>query len=384
MGQPALAAKPLSAKLERFLQEARPTPFLALDLDMVESQYQTLQTLMPTAQIYYAVKANPARPILERLQMLGSSFDVASPGEIEACLAAGVPSERISYSNTVKKASAIAYAYQKGIRLYALDSEAELEKIAQYAPGSRVMCRLLTQGEGATWPLNRKFGCDPEMAFSLMVRAKELGLEPYGLAFHVGSQMTNPGGWEKPIAEVAKLWARLEKEGVYLKLVNMGGGLPATYRESLPDIEKYLQRIQQDVHSYLGHWQPQVMLEPGRFMVGDAGVTVAEVVLIARKSPGDPVRWVFLDVGKYGGISEAIDGVIHFRIRTDKDGGLTGPVVLAGPTCDSHDTMYESWLELPLNLEIGDRVYILSTGAYSANMSTVSFNGFEPLRGFYL
>ena len=126
---------------------------------------------LPLAKVFYAVKANPAGEVVDLLRGLGSSFDVASRGEIELCIGRGVAPERLSFGNTIKKERDIAYAYQQGVRLFAFDSAAELEKIARSAPRARVFCRILVDSVGAEWPLSRKFGCAPEMAVELLRQA---------------------------------------------------------------------------------------------------------------------------------------------------------------------------------------------------------------------
>ena len=161
-----------TARIEEFLREAgRETPFLVVDLDVVASRYVQLVSSLPGVDVFFAVKANPAPEILELLVGLGANFDVASIGEIDACLAAGADPTRLSFGNTVKKRTAIRDAYARGVRIFAFDSEEELDKLIDLAPGATVFCRVLCDGSGADWPLSRKFGCDPELALSLLVRA---------------------------------------------------------------------------------------------------------------------------------------------------------------------------------------------------------------------
>ncbi len=376
----------MSEKIRQFLAAERPsTPCLVVDLDVIEANYCQLAGAMPHASIYYAVKANPARPILERLAALGSCFDAASPAEIDAVLAAGVSAERISYGHTIKKQRDIADAHDKGIRLFAFDSEEELRKIAAAAPGARVLCRFFMSGEGADWPLSRKFGCEIYMARDLLVEAGELGLEPYGVTFHVGSQQTDPAQWEVALGKSALLFSALRDAGIELRMVNMGGGFPAHYRSDVPDLGTYVEEIGRSLERHFGNRLPEIILEPGRSLVGDAGVLRAEVVLISRKSYGEARRWVYLDVGKFGGLPETMDEAIKYRIATPRDGGETGPVVLAGPTCDEVDVLYEdASYELPLDLEIGDPVDILAAGAYTSTYASVGFNGFAPPREYYI
>lgn len=357
-----------------------PSPCLIVDVDVVERNYATMTKALPLANVYYAVKANPAEEVLRRLAGLGSNFDTASPGEFDLCLKLGVAPSRILYGNTIKKQADIADAYAKGIRLFAFDSESELIKIANSAPGSKVYCRILVESGGAEWPLSRKFGCTPEMAIDLLVQAQALGLDAHGVSFHVGSQQTNLDRWGPAIAKVAELFEQAKTHGVTLSLIDMGGGFPSRYRTAVHTLEDYGEKIMTAMAYHFGDKLPEIILEPGRSLVGDAGVIQAEVVLISKKSVYEDKRWVYLDIGKFSGLAETMDEAIKYRLLTPHDGGETGPVILAGPTCDSADIMYENTdYELPLDLKEGDKVLILSTGAYTTTYSAVSFNGFDPL-----
>ena len=371
----------LTHKLERFLRSRPATPFLALDVDVVRDKYLELRRCFPHAAIHYAIKANPARRAVALLAALGSGFDVASSRELDLCLSLGVAPERISYGNTIKKAADIAHAFRSGVRTFAFDSEAELEKIAAHAPRAGVMCRLLTTGAHAGWPLSKKFGCALDMAFDLLLSSRERRLEPLGVTFHVGSQQTDPEQWREPLEEAAKLYREMARCGIALPMINIGGGFPAHYRGSVPSLGCYARAIGRALALTFGPSPPMVMLEPGRSLVADAGVIQSEVVLIARKARADLTRWVYLDVGKFGGLAETLDESIKYRLRTPRR-GRTGPVVLAGPTCDSADILYErTKYELPLSLASGDRVEILSAGAYTSSYAS-GFNGFPPLRTY--
>ena len=377
----------MNEKIARFLAERRvETPFLVVDLDVVEENYRALASALPNAKIFYAVKANPAPEILKRLTGVGSNFDTASVAEIEDALAAGATPSRISYGNTIKKETDIARAHALGVRLFAFDSEAELDKIARAAPGARVFCRILTSGEGADWPLSRKFGCEPEMAFDLLLKAAEKGVIPYGISFHVGSQQRDPQQWDAAIASCARLFQDLEHRGILLRMVNLGGGFPTRYMKDMPTPADYGQAIDESLRRHFGNRIPETIVEPGRGMVGNAGVIESEVVLISRKSAAETKRWVYLDIGKFGGLAETMDEAIKYPLTFDRE--LTGEgdsVVLAGPTCDSADVLYEKEeYKLPLDLAIGDRVRRGSTGAYTTTYSAVAFNGFKPLASYYI
>lgn len=376
----------MTPKVSRFLRDAVPaTPCLVVDVDRVAENYGRLKAALPLARIYYAVKANPAAPILDRLVNLDSCFDAASWEEIQACLRAGAAPEAISFGNTVKKESAIQAAYAAGVRMFAFDSEPELRKLARSAPGAKVYCRILVGNVGAEWPLSKKFGCEVEMARELMSLANELGLDAFGISFHVGSQQTRTAAYEAAIAKVGLLFTDLKNDGVNVRMINIGGGYPVRYRAEVPEIDAIGDAIMGAMVEAFGNALPEMVVEPGRFIVGDAGVLSSEVVLVSRKEKDDPVRWVYLDIGRFGGLAETEGEAIKYDFRTAHDGQADGPVTIAGPTCDSTDTLYEkSHYRLPLALDAGDRVELLATGAYVTTYASQGFNGFAPLAEHYI
>lgn len=377
-----------TARIEAFLaEERRETPFLVVDCDVVVDRYAELRAAVPSAQIFYAVKANPAPELLDALVAVGSSFDVASPGEIDLALAAGADPARISYGNTIKKRSDIARAHDVGVRMFAFDAADELAKLTAEAPGSTVFCRVLCDGAGSDWPLSRKFGCDVDQAVELCLRALDAGHE-VGVCFHVGSQQRQPDAYRVAIELVAdQIAAPLAAAGGRLGYLNVGGGFPGTYLTTGPATAVYGSVIERSVTRCFGADAPRLIAEPGRFLAADAGVLETEVVLVSRKSIHDEHRWVFLDVGLFGGLAECLGEAIKYPIVTvdGADGGSDGPVVLAGPTCDSADVLYEEFrYRLPMSLEAGDRLRLLATGAYTTTYAAVAFNGFPPLRTYHL
>jgi ornithine decarboxylase len=371
----------------RYLAENRPmTPCLVVDLDFIAGKYEALAASLPAAEIFYAVKANPAPEILQRLADLGASFDTASVGEIRAALATGVDPRRVSFGNTIKKPFDLTWAYRTGVRLFAFDAEEELRKIATLAPGSEVYCRILIEAEGALWPLNRKFGCAPDMAAELLILARALGLKPAGVSFHVGSQQQDPGQWHRAIAAAKGVFAACAEAGIVLSMIDLGGGFPAQYGPHVAGIADYGAAIAKALDAAFGASWPRVILEPGRYMVADAGILETEVLLVSRKAKGEERRWVYLDIGRFGGLAETEGEAIRYRIDCigTKDKAM-GPVILAGPTCDSADILYDrADYRLPLDLRSGHRLRLHSTGAYTTTYSAVSFNGFEPLRAIYV
>jgi len=380
----------MTARIQEYLRNRRQAghdtePLLVVDLNVVRDNYQTFAKALPDTRVFYAVKANPAPEVLALLASMGSCFDTASVPEIEMALAAGASPDRISFGNTIKKERDIARAYALGIRLYAVDCKAEVEKVARAAPGSRVFCRILSDCVGAEWPLSRKFGCEPSMAADVLEHAHKLGLEAYGVSFHVGSQQRNTNAWDRALAQAAAVFRECGERGINLAMVNLGGGFPTKYLKNVPTVKSYGSAIFRALRRHFGNRIPETIIEPGRGMVGNAGIIEAEVVLVSKKSEEDDVRWVYLDLGKFGGLAETMDESIRYPIRTPRDGGETGPCVLAGPTCDSADVLYEKQpYALPVSLEIGDKVLIEGTGAYTSTYAAVAFNGFAPLKTVHI
>jgi ornithine decarboxylase len=383
-----MTATPTTSKLEAFLRASTnlPTPFVVVDVDVVEQRYAQLTEAVPEARVFYAVKANPAMPVLERLVALGSAFDVASPAEIDRVLLAGADPATISYGNTIKKRRDIAYAASVGVRRYTVDAEAELDKLVEVVPGASVCVRLRHECGGADWPLSRKFGCDAAEVTRLLALAAEAGMET-GVSFHVGSQQRDLGAWDDTLEVVAGIAARAADLGAAPSFLNLGGGFPGTYREDAPAIAAYGVAVRRALHRWFPGGIGEVMIEPGRYLVADAGVLRSEVVLVSRRSIEDQERWVYLDCGKFHGLAETMDEAIRYRLRTPHDGPgvAVGPVAIAGPTCDSADVLYEkSAYELPLALAEGDFVDVLSAGAYTTTYSSIGFNGFPPLDEHYI
>ncbi len=358
------------------------TPVQIILLDVIAGKYKELEQALPFAKIYYAVKANPERKVLRLLDRLGANFDVASVYELRRLQELEISASRMSCGNTIKKFDDISEFYAAGIRMFVTDSEGDLRNIAKAAPGSRVMVRLMTEGaQTADWPLSRKFGCSPDMAGDLLVLAKKLGLIPWGLSFHVGSQQRDIMAWDSALSKVNYLFSWLrDNEGIELQCINMGGGFPATYQEKTNPIETYFQEITRFLKEDYDDDFPEIIVEPGRSLVGNSGVLVSEIVLISRKSRTALERWIYQDCGLFGGLMETLGEAIHYPIVCERT-GPTEEVILAGPTCDSMDTLYEDYrYELPLSLAVGDRLYWFSTGAYTSSYSAIEFNGFPPLR----
>ncbi|MFG1391794.1 type III PLP-dependent enzyme [Xanthobacter agilis] len=376
----------MTDRIREFLRTRREDgPCVVVDLDVVRANYQAFARALPDTRVFYAVKANPDAAILKALEDMGSCFDCASTGEIEMVLATGAGPERISYGNTIKKERDIERAFKLGVRLFAVDSYEEVEKVARVAPRSKVFCRILCDGAGAEWPLSRKFGCEPELAVEVLEHAHRLGLAAHGVSFHVGSQQKNVNAWDSALASAARIFRDCAERGIALAMVNLGGGFPTRYLQDVPAAKSYGEAIFSSLRKHFGNRIPETIMEPGRGMVGNAGLIEAEVVLISKKSDTDAMRWVYLDIGKFGGLAETMEEAIRYPLRTPRDGDDTAPCVLAGPTCDSADVLYEKTpVELPLSLSIGDKIIIEACGAYTTTYSAVAFNGFPPLKSYVI
>ena len=375
----------IKTDLDRLIS-TKPTPFLVVDLSVIEKRYREMVEGFPMADVFYAVKANPANDVVQLLVELGSNFDIASVPELEKVLSFDVEPSRISFGNTIKKKADIEYFYQKGVRLFATDCEADLINIAEAAPGSSVYFRLLFDGSAtADWPLTDKFGCKANVAVELAAKAKELGLKPYGISFHVGSQQRDIETWRQAILATKTAFDQIkEQHNISLEMINLGGGLPASYIQHTHSFSYYANSILAFIKDSFAQDMPRILIEPGRSLVGDSGIIVSEVVLVTDKKtkPEYPDRWVYTDVGTFNGLIETIGEGTKYPILTNKEGN-SKKVILAGPTCDSMDIMYKDHqYQLPDTLTTGDHIFWLSTGAYTTSYSSVEFNGLPPLTSY--
>ena len=364
--------------------KGKKTPFLVINLEKVKTQYKKIKnTIFRNSRIFYSVKANPSDEVLKVLKDLGSGFDIASIYELEKILKLGVKPSKISYGNTIKKEIDIKKAFSKGIRFFACDSIEELNKISNVAPSSKIFFRLYTKCKGSNWPLSKKFGTSPKKIHQLILECKQKKLIPYGLSFHVGSQQNNINQWKKSILSCHRLFNALRKKNINLQAINLGGGFPSEYLEVNKPIEKYFKNIKSCLHKNFGNNLPKIFIEPGRAIVGNAGIIISEIILKTQKSRRK--FWLYLDIGLFNGLIETLNESIKYPIWTSKASKSYQKYTLGGPTCDSMDILYEKHLyKLPKNLKIGDFVYILSSGAYTDSYSSVNFNGLPPLKSYYM
>jgi ornithine decarboxylase len=376
-----------------------PTPFLICDGATIERRYEDLSDLLPGVRLFYAVKSNPMPQIVDTLARMGSGFEIASIYELDLVTAAGVDPADVLFSNPVKPGAHVAEAAAAGLYRFAFDSEGELRKIAANAPGSSVYVRLRVGDEHSIFPLSRKFGTNTGDAVRLLVLARRLGLVPYGITFHVGSQCTDPQAWERAIDRCGAVMTDLAGHGIRLDMLDLGGGIPARYVAPVPSLASIFGAIERGLRRL--PYRPRLLAaEPGRSLVAESGVMVTTVIGVENR--GDE-RWAYLDVGGYNGMMEAVQtgGRWPFPLLTSRPGGRSGvtpgdwatdPRELAagakvrttvtGPSCDSSDTMFYGVL-LPASLAAGDRLYIGSAGAYTTSYAS-SFNGFPPPATLFL
>ncbi|MCA9526158.1 MAG: type III PLP-dependent enzyme [Myxococcales bacterium] len=367
-----------ASRAAAFLDDQRPsTPSLVLDLDVVTRRYRLVADAVPGGRVWYAVKANPTPALLAHLHGLGSAFDIASFGELTACLAAGATGAELSFGNTAKRPEDIRRARAAGVELFVFDAPSELEKLAAHAPGASVFCRLAVEADGAAWPLGRKFGCTVDEALAMLGRAADLGLRPRGTSFHIGSQQRDPTAWDRAAAFAAEVIDRGRRQGLPLDLVNLGGGLPARYTaDDAP--EAHVAAMGAAIRAHLAGVET-IIVEPGRYMVADAGIMETEVLLV-RREPRTGALWVHLDAGRYSGLTEG--DTVAYPLEARRDGArLGGPeadVILAGPTCDSDDVFGLSLTyRLPADIRVGDRVRLSTTGAYGNALDIQGYNGIQ-------
>jgi diaminopimelate decarboxylase/spermidine synthase len=353
------------------------TPYLTIDLGRVRKNFRALQTALPDARIRYAVKANPAAPVLRVLAAEGAEFDVASVGEIDACDSAGIGGRLLTFGNTIKKPAWVAAANSRGVRRFTFDTEHGMTTIAEQAPGSGVECRIALPFPSSVTPFGHKFGCTAAEAIGLLTRARQLGLQPEGVCFHVGSQQLDPSAWELGIRCAAPIFDALGD----LTTINVGGGFPIAYAAGAPELGVVADAIASALARHFDASPAQLVVEPGRVITGSAGTIDCEVVSVRTGTHGR--RWVYLDIGRYGGLAETENEYIRYRLHTARDGDPVDDAVIAGPTCDGDDVLYQSY-PLPVMLRPGDRVEIADAGAYTASYASVAFNGFRPLPTYFV
>ncbi len=342
-------------------------PFLILDTAIVRGKARRLRAAMPRVRPHYAVKANPDRRVVKVLMEEGCGFEIASIAELDLLLGLGVPAAEVFYSNPVKARESIAYAAARGVEWFVVDSVDELRRVHEIAPQAKLYLRIATPNIGSDWPLSGKFGAGAADAREIVATAAKLGADLAGVTFHVGSQCRNPENWRVALEKARNLFEIMTKAGLRPRLLNIGGGFPVRHVKPIPSIETIGAVVNEGLKAFPE--DVQVIAEPGRYLVSDAGYFVCRVLGTASRGGK---RWMHWDAGLFGGVIESSEG-LKYRIRTDRSGPDI-PWTVGGPTCDSVDIVMRDE-PLPSDLQEGDFIYIRNAGAYTTAYAS-QFNGF--------
>jgi ornithine decarboxylase len=357
------------------------TPLVVVDHKALRENYGQFRKYLPRVQAYYAVKANSAPEIVRTFYEAGASFDVASLAEFLTVheYVKDLPDEerqafiwdRIIYANPIKAIETLEQLdpYKP---LVTYDNHEEVIKIARHAPRAGLVLRLRVPNTGSMVELSSKFGALPGEAVDLMVFARNNKLEVEGLSFHVGSQCTNVQNYIQALHLTAAVFAEAGTRGFELKLLDIGGGFPAHYDDTIPAFKSFARAINQELERLFP--QPtEILAEPGRFLVASAATAVAKII---GKTVREGKLCYYIDDGVYHTFSGVIFDHCQYPLKSFKK-GPTQLCSVFGPTCDALDTI--SLAEQLPDMDLGDFVYAPNIGAYSAASST-SFNGFPPAR----
>jgi ornithine decarboxylase len=369
--QPCVARPAEPAAVDHRVAEGPGGPSLIMDLAVVTDRYRRFTEAFPGVAVHFAMKCNPDPPLLRHLAELGSRFEIASYTELTTLIDLGVRPAEVIFSNPVKPWWHVRDAHAYGVVRFGFDSDAEVAKLARYAPGAAVVVRLAVAPAASQVPSEGKFGVDADEACRLLLAAVEAGLQPWGIAFHVGSQMAEPQAWVAPIRDAAQIMRRLAASGIRMSGLDIGGGFPAHYGQPVPGIARYGECIGEALRFL--PYQVDVVAEPGRGLVADAGRLETTVIGLADRGGQ---RWVHLDVGAFNGGMEALETRHRLVLpMTDSRNGPPAEWNVTGPSCDSQDTLrYRATLSADLRL--GDHVYLHTAGAYTTAYAS-KFNGFE-------
>lgn len=361
--------------LIRLLLKKHKTPFMIIKRCALRKQYARFKKCLPDVTPYYAIKANPHPGIIKEFVKLGASFDVASAGEMKEVLRLGASPGKVIFANTIKSSEDLLTARRRRVRLMTFDNEPELYKIAKVFPGARVLVRIKVANEGSQVELSLKFGADPEQAFFLLKKAKALGLVPSGVSFHVGSQSRNVENYLQALEISARIFDEAKENGVPLKIMDIGGGFPIQHfdKEVGINFERMASQIRKERHKRFAR-NVQFIAEPGRFLAGPSGILVTQVI---GRTFRNNKNYYYINDGIYADFSGMVFDHCRYEFKTLRR-GQTFLSTLAGPTCDSFDTLSTNE-EIP-ELYVGDVVYVKNIGAYSCASAVPNFNGFPPAK----
>jgi ornithine decarboxylase len=364
--------------IERARATSYKTPYFYTLPEILNQNYSAFCNLFTDTGIYYAVKANSDPHVVQYLNSLGCGFEAASVFEIEQLLELGVQPDKIIYGTAIKPAEHIARARAIGVDCFAADSDEEIEKLAEHAPGAKVYVRAIVDDAGSVYKMSERFGAPVSAVERLLLRVRERQLRPHGISFYVGSQAATADKWAKGIDTVRPVVDGLQRRGIRLEILNIGGGFPVAYANhaNCPALSE----IARSTHEALARlpYQPKLVMEPGRGIVGNSSVLVSTV--ISRCTRGDR-SWLCLDAGIYNALFEAMvhQGGMVYNVHPFRHPAARDMVsyTLTGPTGDSLDIIAKD-VRLPGDILVGDKLIFESVGAYSVTMGS-RFNGFPPV-----
>ena len=366
------------------IAEAVGTPFYCYSSGALEARYSAFaKALAPAkASICYAVKANDNLAVIRTFARLGAGADVVSEGEMHAALMAGVAPAAIVFSGVGKTASNMAAALDAGIGQFNVESAPELERLAEVAAAQNKRAAIAlrinpdvdagTHEKIATGRKRDKFGVPYDHASALYAQAAtHASLQIVGVAMHIGSQLTRLDPFEAAFERAASLIERLRREGHAITRLDLGGGLGITYHNEVPPSLSAYGTLIARIQERLGI---EITVEPGRWLVGPAGVLVARVIYVKRNGEK---TFVIVDAAMNDLIRPTLYGA-HHRILPVREAAADTPletVDVVGPVCESGDVLA---FDRPLpKLESGDLIALLDTGAYGAVMAS-AYNGRPP------
>ncbi len=344
------------------------TPTLFLSSSRVRESYRSLVSALPGVELFYAVKSNADPSLIRILSEEGSSFDVCTNGEIRVVSQCGVTGSRCLHTHPIKQDHEIACALDFGIHLFVIENHAELEKMVPFRDRAQVLVRIAVQNPSSLVNLSYKFGAAPQDALPLIRKAVELGIRVRGISFHTGSQNENNLKYIEALDYCRDICRMAALAGVNLDIVDIGGGFPISYIAGAPQASEFCLPINEYLGRFFANYR--IIAEPGRFISGPA-VTLATRVI--GRSVRNGVRWYYLDDGLYGSFSGKLYDHADYPMAVARQGKKYNSV-LAGPTCDSIDVLYEN-IALP-ELEIGEVLLFGSMGAYTS-ASASNFNGYD-------
>jgi len=351
------------------------TPLLVLDPDRVAARYRLLAKHLRGFRLHYAVKALPHPAVLMTVAAWGGGFDVATNAEVDLLRTMRLPMDRCVHTNPIKKPADIEHAYRAGVRTFVVENAVEAQKFTAMPADIEVLVRLGFPNPAAKSDLSTKFGVSPREADLIVKHVVAAGVRFAGFSFHVGSQSASVEPYRTALRETLELVDHVERTlDVRARVIDIGGGFPVDYRESMPGIES----VGAIVDDVLGERRREfaLMAEPGRFLAADSMTLLTSVVGTALR---DGRTWHYLDDGVYGSYSNVLTEDVHppiLALREVLDGGPDEhsfeSVTLAGPTCDSADVVAHDYPMPPLS--VGDIVVSPMMGAYTSVTSS-RFNG---------